>query len=176
MPLCLQKGFTLIEILVVIVLVGIIVTVAMISIGNTQSGKLQEDMRHLLQIMRLVHEEAITNQQTLAIKFLPHGYAIQRYDEKHKIWVNVSNPDFFRPQKLDDDYKITLLQDGLSVSLTDKNSGKVLMYSSGEMTAFELNISLPDSNVNYHMSGDLMGKLKIKNLSAYGSTGEEEQP
>ncbi len=177
MPLRLQKGFTLIEILVVIILVGIIVTVAMISIGNTQSGKLEEDMRRLLQIMRLVHEEAITNQQTLAIKFSPHGYAIQRYENKGKIWINITDPAFFRPRKLDEDYKIKLVQDGLSVSLTDKDGGKVLMYSSGEMTAFELDVSLPDSDVHYHLIGNLMGKLKIKGLQAYGGTSEkEEQP
>lgn len=175
MPSRLQKGFTLIEILVVIVLLGIILTVAMISIGNTQSGKLKEDMRRLLQIMRLAHEEAITNQQTLAMKFSAHGYALQRYDEKGKIWVSVTDPDFFRARKLDEDYKIRLLQDGLSVSLTDKDSGKVLMYSSGEMTPFELDIGLPDSHINYHMSGDLMGKLTIKNLQAYGNTEDEEQ-
>ncbi len=174
-PSRLQKGFTLLEILVVIVLLGIILTVAMISIGNTQSGKLEEDMRRLLQIMRLAHEEAIINQQTLAIKFAAHGYALQRYDKKGKIWVSVTEPDFFRARKLDEDYKIKLVQDGLSVSLTNKDSGKVLMYSSGEMTPFELNVSLPDSDVAYHLSGDLMGKLRIKNLQAYGSTEDEDQ-
>ncbi|VAX14510.1 hypothetical protein MNBD_GAMMA24-888 [hydrothermal vent metagenome] len=175
MPSHRQKGFTLLEILVVIVLLGIIMTVAVISIGNTQSGKLQEDMRRLLQIMRLAQEEAIINQQTLAVKFSIHGYALQRYDRKAKIWVSVTDPDFFRARKLDEDYKIRLVQDGLSVSLSDKDSGKVLMYSSGEMTPFELDISLPDSNINYHLSGDLMGKLRIKDLPAYGSTEEEGQ-
>lgn len=174
MFLRLRKGFTLIEILVVIVLVGIIITVAMISIGNTQSGKLKEDMRRLLQIMRLVHEEAITNQQTLAVKFSPHGYAIQRYENKGKIWVSVTDPAIFRPRKLDEDYEIKLVQDGLGVSLTDKDGGKILMYSSGEITPFTLNISLPDSDVHYHLSGDMMGTLKIKGLQAYGSNSEKD--
>ncbi len=175
MPSRLQKGFTLIEILVVIVLLGIIMTFAMISIGNTQSEKLEEDMRRLLQIMRLAHEEAITNQQTLAMKFSSHGYALQRYDDKGKIWIRVTEPAFFRPRKLDEDYEIKLVQDGLGVSLTDKDSGKVLFYSSGEMTPFELSISLPDSDTDYRLSGNLMGKLSIEGLQAYGSNSEEDQ-
>ena len=178
----LQAGFTLIEILVVMILLGIVMTIAVISIGNTQSEQLEEDMRRLLQIARLTHEEAIINQQTLAIKFSEHGYSIQRYDPQGKIWVPVTEPAFFLPKELDESYEIKLLQDGLSVSLEanddpeeDSGSGKVLMYASGEMTPFELIISLPDSDIHYRLTGDLMGTLEIDDLQAYGSNADENQ-
>ncbi len=170
----LQKGFTLIEILVVMILLGIIMTIAMLSIGNSQSEQLEEDMRRLLQIMRLAHEEAIINQQTLAMKFSPHGYALQRYDGKGKIWIPVTEPAFFQAKKLDQGYEIKLLQEGLKVSLEKEDGGKVMMYSSGEVTPFELNIGLPDSEINYRMTGDLMGNLEIEGLQSYGSSKEQE--
>lgn len=171
----LQQGFTLIEILVVMILLGIVMTIAVISIGNTQSDQLEEDMRRLLQIARLAHEEAIIRQQTLAIKFSPHGYALQRYEAKGKIWTPLAEPAFFRPRQLDESYEIKLYQDGISVSLKEEAGGIILMYSSGEMTPFELDISLPDSEISYRMSGDLMGTLEIEDLQAYGSTTEDEQ-
>ncbi len=173
--LCLQQGFTLIEILVVMILLGIVMTIAVISIGNSQSEQLEEDMRRLLQIARLTHEEAIINQQTLAIKFSEHGYSIQRYEDKGKTWIPVTEPAFFLPKQLDESYEIKLLQDGLSVSLKEEDGGKVLMYSSGEMTPFELVVSLPDSEINYRLTGDLMGKLEIEDLQAYGSSSEEDE-
>lgn len=171
----LQQGFTLIEILVVMVLLGIVMTIAVISIGNTQSDQLEEDMRRLLQIVRLAHEESIIRQQTLAIKFSPHGYDLQRYEAKSKIWIPVSEPAFFQPRELDESYEIKLYQDGISVSLTEEDGGKILMYSSGEMTPFELEVSLPDSEINYRLIGDLMGTLEIEDLQAYGSSTEEDE-
>ncbi len=176
----LQSGFTLIEILVVMILLGIVMTIAVISIGDTQSEKLEEDMRRLLQISRLTHEEAIINQQTLAIKFSKHGYSIERYDPQGKIWMPVTEPAFFLPKELDESYEIKLLQDGLRVSLEtndnsdeESNNGKVLMYASGEMTPFELIVSLPDSDIHYRLTGDLMGKLEIDDLQAYGGNADE---
>ncbi|VAX11515.1 hypothetical protein MNBD_GAMMA25-1016 [hydrothermal vent metagenome] len=176
----LQQGFTLIEILVVMILLGIVMTIAVISIGNSQSEQLEEDMRRLLQIARLTHEEAIINQQTLAIKFSKHGYSIQRFEAQGRVWIPVTEPAFFLPKELDESYEIKLFQDGLSVSLEEndsekEDSGKVLMYSSGEMTPFELTISLPDSEIEYRLTADLMGKLEIEDLQAYGSTLEEDE-
>ena len=170
----LQKGFTLIEILVVMILLGIIMTIAMLSIGGSQSEQLEEDMRRLLQIMRLAHEEAIINQQTLAIKFSPHGYELQRYEGNGKIWIPVTEPAFFQPRKLDQRYEIKLLQEGFKVSLEKEDGGKIVMYSSGEITPFELNIGLPDSDINYRLTGDLMGNLEIEGLQSYGSSTEQE--
>jgi len=171
----LQQGFTLIEILVVMVLMGIVMTIAVISIGNTQSDQLEEDMRRLLQIVRLTHEEAIIRQQTLAIKFSPHGYALQRYEARGKIWTPLTEPAFFQPRELDESYEIKLYQDGISVSLKEEDGGKIMIYSSGEMTPFELDVSLPDSEISYRMIGDLMGTVEIEDLKAYGSTNEDEQ-
>jgi len=170
----LQKGFTLIEILVVMILMGIILTIAMLSVGNSQSEQLEEDMRRLLQIMRLAHEEAIINQQTLAIKFSPHGYALQRYEGKGKIWIPVTEPAFFQARELDEGYEIKLLQEGFKVPLEKEDGGKVMMYSSGEITPFELDISLPDSDINYRLTGDLTGNLEIEGLQSYGSSTEQE--
>ena len=171
----LQQGFTLIEILVVMLLLGIVMTIAVISIGNTQSEQVEEDMRRLLQIVRLAHEEAIIRQQTLAIKFSPHGYNLQRYDARNKVWMPVTEPAFFQPRELDESYEIKLFQDGISVSLKEEDGGKILMYSSGEMTPFELDVSLVDSELNYRLTGDLMGTLEIEDLQAYGSTIEDER-
>ena len=177
-PICtrLQRGFTLIEILVVIILLGIIMSLAVLSIGDSQSEQLEEDMRRLLQVMRLAQEEAILNQQTLAVKFTPRGYRLQRYDAAGKNWLPLAEPAFFRPVELDESYEIRLYQDGLSVSLKEEDEGRVLLYASGEMTPFELVISLPDTETSYRLQGDMMGTLEIEGLQAYGRDEEESGP
>jgi len=43
------------------------------------------------------------------------------------------------------------------------------------MTPFELEVSLPDSEINYRLSGDLMGTLEIEDLQAYGSSIDEDE-
>lgn len=169
-----QSGFTLIEIMVVLVIIGIILSVAVIGGGNRQADQLNEDVRRLLQIIKLAQEEAIINHREMAIKFGNHHYELQLFDTENKSWLEISDPTMFRRRELDTDYEIRLLQDGISVSLDGEDEGRVMLFSSGEMTPFELEISLPDTEVKYRMLGTMVGELNVEDMHAYGSVIENE--
>ena len=171
---CRQSGFTLIEIMVVLVLLGIILSIAVIGGGNRQGDQLEEDVRRLLQIIKLAQEEAIINHQEMAVKFGEHHYELQLFDAEKKAWLEISDPLMFRRRDLDEAYKIRLLQDGISVSLDEEDSGRVMIYSSGEMTPFELEISLPDTEIKYRMLGTMVGALDVEDMHAYGKVIKDE--
>ncbi|MCW9025130.1 MAG: GspH/FimT family pseudopilin [Gammaproteobacteria bacterium] len=168
-----QQGFTLLEVLVVMVLLGIILSVAVIGTGNPQADKLEEDVRRLLQILKLTQEEAILTRQQIAVKFGTQHYELSRYDDEEKIWIPISDPAIFRRRELDPGYEIKLFQDGISVSLEEEDSGRVLFYSSGEMTPFELHLSLPDTDIRYQMTGTMLGELSVEDMHAYGTVVED---
>ena len=72
-----HRGFTLLELLVVMMLLGIMLSVAVISIGDQRIEELKHESERLYQVMRLAHEEAILSQEVLAIRFYPHAYEFQ---------------------------------------------------------------------------------------------------
>ncbi len=158
-----QPGFTLLEILVVLILLGIIVSVAMLSIGGSRKEQLEHSMQRLQQVIRMAHEEAVLNQYELALKFKPHAYEFQTL-KKNK-WQTISQPPFMRRRELDDVFRIKLLQDGISVSLEKEDSGRILLFSSGEMTPFELYMSISDTDQRMRLQGDAFGKLTLEDAS-----------
>ncbi len=70
-------GFSLLELLVVLMLLGIIMSVVMMSFSTDRNKELDKSLYRLQQVMRLAHEEAIIQRYELAIKFRPHGYEFQ---------------------------------------------------------------------------------------------------
>jgi len=159
---------------VVLVLIGIILSVAVIGNGNRQADQLKEDVRRLLQIIKLAQEEAIINHKEIAIKFGPHHYELQLFNADNKTWMEISNATLFRRRELDEDYEVRLLQDGISVSLEEEDDGRVMLFSSGEMTPFELEISLPDTEIKYRMKGSMVGELDVEDMHAYGAVINNE--
>jgi len=172
-PITRSRGFTLIEIMVVVVIMGMMVTFVMFAIDDPADEQLKIAMRRIQHSMRLAHEEAELNQEEVAIKFSRDGYQFQYLDEDKK-WQPVDKPHFMLPHKLADQYELKLLHEGVSVSLTamdtddekdkEKNQGRIYLASSGEMTPFELYLRIPDADLSLHLIGNTFGELRIEEL------------
>lgn len=183
-----QRGFTLIEILVVIFLVGIMVSVVVLSIGGNDEKDLRNEILRLKQVMLMAQEDAILTQQQYAIRFSPHGYEFNILravvtDNKEEeatdtpiqgdiktvaenTWQEVDEPKHLLPHDVREEYKFKLIQEGISIPLDEKeNEGRrIILANSGEMTAFELYLRYPDEDLSYHMIGSPMGDLFIEEL------------
>jgi general secretion pathway protein H len=158
------RGFTLIEILVVMVLISIILSMAVISLGNHRERELREEIVRLQQLIQLAQDESILNQRPLAIKFLENGYRFEFQErvEDERIWKTITTPDVLRERSLEQEMEIILRQDGLPVSLENEDSGRIVILSSGEMTPFELEMGWPDDEITRLMTASPYGELVIK--------------
>lgn len=166
-----SSGFTLLEVLVVLTMVGILLSMAVLSVGGQREKQLRHEIQRLQQVMRLAHEEAVLNQYLLAIRFRPHAYEFQVYEDD--AWLDVSDPDFMRHRDIEEDFELILRQDGIPVSLNDNEGGRILLASSGEMTPFELELRLIDSDLSYRLTGSDYGELLIEGIDdADKSPGE----
>lgn len=166
-----SAGFTLLEVLVVITMVGILLSMAVLSVGGQREKQLRHEIQRLQQVIRMAHEEAVLNQYLLAIRFSPHAYEFQAYEED--AWQVVSDPDFMRRREIEEDFELILRQDGSPVSLQDKEGGRVLLISSGEMTPFELELRLIDSDLSYRLTGSDYGELLIEGIDDADPSSEE---
>jgi len=180
-----ENGFTLIEILVVIFLVGIMVSVVVLSIGGNDDKDLRNEILRLKQVMLMAQEEAVLSQKQLAIRFSPHGYEFnvlrpvttETSTEETNVqgtpttvtenkWEEIDQPKHLLPHKIREEYKFKLMQEGINIPLDeDENEGRrIILANSGEMTAFELYLRHSEMDLSFHLVGSPMGDLFIEEL------------
>lgn len=154
-------GFTLLELMVVMVLIGIIFSFAMLSMGGDDLAELMEqETRHLETLLTLASDEAIIRGEELAIRFDDEGYEFMVLSAEG--W-QTEDDGLLKSYRLPEDIELQLdVSDDLPVS--DKESDKddalspqVFILSSGEMTPFSVTFSSRNSNRQFHLTTTLLG-------------------
>ncbi|CAK0769403.1 general secretion pathway protein H [Gammaproteobacteria bacterium] len=152
-------GFTLLEVLVVMVIIGIIATMAVISVGSREPSTFQE-ARRLTELLRLAAEEAILRGQEWGLRFTESGYEFMVLEGA--TWQTASD-DILRPRQFPPELEPRLSIEGEELSVespADENSKsddaqhhrfdkedkkkaitpQVLILSSGEVSSFQLSL------------------------------------
>ena len=90
-----NKGFTLIEIMVVIVIIGVVVSFITLAINNGGSTPQlqQEEAQRLASLLTLANQEAILQAKELGVAFTSEGYRF--YEWRGLQWQALNNHDLF---------------------------------------------------------------------------------
>lgn len=101
-----ESGFTLIEVLVVLVIIGVVLTFATLSVNPTGPGdRLDTASQRLLALAQDAADEAILSGQTIGLQIGNHGYRFIRLTDHG--WKTINSSDSpLRPRRLDDDLYI----------------------------------------------------------------------
>ena len=159
-----QHGFTLVEIVVVMVIFAIIVTMTTISIGDPQVKRLQQNSERVATLIQLAKEQAIFNSRDYALSIWESGYAFYILNESG--WTPVSNDRIFRQRELPDGLQFNLYLDDIKVILTqeDKKKPQVFITSDGEISPFKLDIT-DRRDWRYQIEFDEIGDFEINAVS-----------
>ncbi len=110
-----QSGFTLLEIMVVVVIVGIVVSMATLSMGVGQGRDLEQHAQRLKALIDLAAEEAILRGQELAVEVKGNGYSFIILEEDK--WNYLKDDDTLRPRKLPEHLSLKIALDGATFEL-----------------------------------------------------------
>ncbi len=158
-PFVACRGFTLLELLVVILIIGIIIGFASLSVGQHASRTLQDEARRIHSLLRLAADESVLQGRELAMQFSPEGYRFMTLDGAD--WVPVEEDRLFREREFPADLSLDLSLEGVDVDLLDtENPPRIFILSSAEMTPFELILG-NDEGETYTLQGDFTGKLTL---------------
>ena len=69
-----QRGFTLLEIMIVVVIFGILISLATLSIGSISEEDISEHSRRFTTLIELSLEEAGIQNREIGLRFYQHGY------------------------------------------------------------------------------------------------------
>ena len=175
-----NRGFTLFELLATLVIVGIIVSVAVLSIGDNQAEREKRIATQLATLAQLARETALFNAEQLGLSFWQKGYAFYRLEQKQfqpstdasetdskeapAKWQPLSDDPQLRPRELPDDIVLSLYLEGLKVKLSPlpKEDAKpqVFILSSGEVSAFEVRIG-DGAGSEVSLEADAIGNITM---------------
>ena len=114
------KGFTLIEILVVIVIISI--SVGLVVVNFTTGGvdkKAEEEVIRLQQLLRMAHQQSVIRAEEYGVRFYKTGYRFMKYDELNKQWVDIPNDRLLRHRLLAEPLELYLYIEQLSVEIPE---------------------------------------------------------
>jgi general secretion pathway protein H len=174
-----QHGFTLLELMVVVVLIGIILTFVVGSVGDGGRGdRIKREAQRLTSLVELVGEEAVLKSALIGLRFTEHGYEFMRYSDPQ--WQRVEDDGLLKPREIDTTIVMQLQVDGFGVALDDSvlvaeddeegDKGpqpQVIFMSSGERTPFELSLLYDDDQSGYLLTVPLLGTVEQRYVEAH---------
>lgn len=186
-----QRGFTLLEILVVMVVIGVLATLVSLSVsGRAVDDRMQAESRRLEHLLRLASDEAQAKGVELGFRQTVEGFEFLTPDTSSGRWT-VLQDGLFRPRQVEEPFYLELRVDGRVVKpapvfkppteaqreqATESDAAdaadaasrrkdenelepQVLILSSGEITAFTLDLRLRNQPLYYRVEGNTLGEL-----------------
>ena len=171
-------GFTLIEILVVIVIVGIVMSIAILSVtlagGDSQ---LREEAQRMVSLVEVAQDESLLQGREFGLEFMQGAYRFVEFDPLTRQWGEIVGDDTLRLRELPEELELELfIEDRRVVLRTDparmraeenarpgveQYAPHVLIYSSGDMSPFELHFVRRIDDSLLAVEGDFAGRLEI---------------
>lgn len=168
-PVVNQRGFTLLELLVVIFIIGMVMTFASLAVGGGADRVVEREAKRLTALLRLANEESIMNSRDMVLQLARTGYSFGFIGPDGQLAPMPGEDDTFRPRELPDDIYFKDAEIGgeaVSLSLEpakDEEPPKVFLMSSGEVIPFVLHLSRDDGPV-YELAGDFTGKIQYQRV------------
>lgn len=146
-----QKGFTLIEILVVMVLLGLISGVAVFTLGSgKQQRELANESQRLHALLRMASEEAILANSEIGFSIDEDGYEFLEYDDQEQTWSN-TKVAVLKRREFPEWVAIEFRTDGEDLTILGKDQDDLkkpdmMLLSSGEVTPFTVTLQVEQNS------------------------------
>ncbi|HLZ98766.1 MAG TPA: type II secretion system minor pseudopilin GspH [Steroidobacteraceae bacterium] len=165
-----SRGFTLVEILVVVVIMAVVISLAMMSVGVTgRDSQIDEESRRIEGLLGLLHERALLEGRDFGLRIEPSAYEFVVYEADRDRWLRLDQDREFRHRELPKGVDFELQLDSQTVVLkpVDQNfksdqvsqSPQVAIAASGEGTPFRLTLERAATNARASVEGDALGRI-----------------
>jgi len=165
-----SSGFTLLELLVVIVIIGIITSMAVVStrvLGGDH--EMDQESKRLVAVLTQAREDSMLEGRDVGLRIDARGYDFMRYDARIDRWDLVSDDPLLRERTLPDGLEASLRLESRQVRLptrappTERElpQPQVVVMASGDLVPFEVRLERAGTQEIRAIVGTADGKLEI---------------
>jgi len=152
-----MAGFTLIEIMVVLLIIAITIGMVGVNLQRGDINRVQEEADRIVILLQAAREEAILQGQVFAVQFSNDSYRFLRLNNKGKL-EKIEMDDVLSPRTLQDGITLSFTMDGAEA---DTEAGLIL-DPSGSFIPFVL--TLRAGEATWQALGLANGKIQSKPL------------
>ena len=176
----LQRGFTLIEIMVVVVIVATIVSIALLSVGVMgEDNELDKERRRFATLIEMVQDDAMMQGREFGVELMTSSYRFVEFDPLTRQWAEIPGDELYRlrylpegvefklyiDQKLipleEDPQKIEDPSESMSSSSIKPYLPHLFVFASGESSVYEIRLRRPQTDRELIMRGDVLGQIRF---------------
>jgi general secretion pathway protein H len=163
-------GFTLLEVLVVVVIIGILTSMAVISV-NVLGGdhEMQQEAERLQAILLQTREDAVLQSRDIGLRLDETGYEFLAYDGRVARWNAVEDDPLLRARSMPEGLRLSLRLEDRNVQLKPRQPAterdpiqpQVILQASGELVPFDVGFARDGTDQKRRVSGTLEGKIEV---------------
>ena len=171
-----QQGFTLLELIVVTLIIGLMLGVVTLSTGLGHQHDVEEEIERIAALINLAAEESVFKSTEISLEFEKDRYRFLTLVDNE--WLPIEADRAFRERELPQGLELELFIEGaqkfvfdLPQQSRDKKPRlpRIFMFSSGELTPFELSMKNSDGDTLYTLFGRITGELEIEKTNTNAS-------
>jgi general secretion pathway protein H len=168
-------GFTLLEILVVIVIIGVMVTMVSLSVGVLGADRAVEDeTRRFWAVLRQAREEAELQAIDVAIFVGASDYEFLRWDTRRNEWLPIFEDKLYAQRSLPEGLRFRLWLEGREIVLKpglpdrsqkeehQKYPPQLTVLSSGDVVPFEMHVERDGAPALWRLTALADGDLRVE--------------
>ena len=161
------RGFTLLEILIVLVIIAVMTTVAVLSIGVLGGDRgLEDEGDRYTDVVAAASQQAELEGRDYGIWIGPGRYQVYAFSVTKQLWEMLPDDRMYEEHDLPSGITLDLEIEGRPVALGLEKPGEprlpqVLLFASGDSAPYRLSLTRDDSALKWLVDGQADGTLLV---------------
>lgn len=154
-----QRGFTLLELLLVILIIGLMVGTVSLALPDSANKQRQQLASRLQAQINLASQQSVFQNKDIGLRISAISYNFYQFEGDR--WILLEPQSRFSPRPLPPETYFELSLEDQPINLKDAPQPQVLFLSDGQMSSFQLSLRTIDPDSSFSLRGDLNGQTLL---------------